>query len=632
MSVRSTRVIGPALLLTAAVVALLLGLVVGGGADPRVASDPGAVVRWGLPAAKFIVNLGAAVMAGSVVLAAFALRRGEKEFDIALDVTSIGAAALTISSGTTGYLTFLSSFNPEVSLGPAFGQQFGRFLLETELGRVWLITTVMAAVITVISYAFRGWGATLVLVVLSLTSLVPMATQGHSGSLANHDAAVMALVLHITSAAVWMGGLIALAYLRPNLREHRLRVIVERYSTIALVAFVIVTASGVARTIASVRGWSDLASGYGVVLMLKVVALTLLGLVGVAHRRWFIRRSVGERAPFWTFVGVEFAIMGVASGAAAALARTPAPADTTAPVLTTPAEILTEAPLPPELTLARWFAGNDVNVLWLLIAAFGIFFYLAGVRRLRQRGGEWQASRTSAWVLGMVLLAWANGGAVAVYAEYLHSIDAVGRVLLLLVVPFFLVLGAPWQLAMTTITSRTDGSRGVREWLQAAAGSSVIRFIARPVATVCAFALVLWSTSATGVLRSTLADPLLHELRVAGLLFVGSLLFSLLLRRRAMRGHWTWWTAIVGPAAALVGVGGWVVLQSGLIAANWFGAMGRQWGLEPMADQRIAGIVILVSGPLLVFVGIAVSRSRSSSPTFSASGQIRSHASRKVHS
>lgn len=632
MNAWGLRIAGPAILLVAGVVALLLGLVIGGGANPRIASDPGGIVRWGLPAAKLIVNLAAAMMAGSAVLAAYALRRGEKEFDTALDVASIGAAALTISSGVTGYLTFLSSFNPEVSLGPAFGQQFGRFLLETELGRVWLVTTVMAATITVISYAFRGWGAALLLVVLSLASLVPMATQGHSGSLANHDAAVTSLVLHITSAAVWLGGLLALVVLRPSAREHRLRVVVERYSTLALMTFVVVTVSGIARAMTSVSDWRDLLSPYGMVLLLKVLALTLLGIVGVAHRRWFIRRGVGERTPFWVFVAIEFAVMGVASGAAAALARTPAPADTSAPPLTTPAEILTEAPLPPELTPWRWLSGNDVDLLWLLVAGFAVFFYLAGVRRLRQHGESWSTRRVLAWVSGMVLLTWVNGGAVAVYSEYLHSIDALGRMLLLIVVPFLLVLGAPYRLALAAITSRTDGSRGIREWLQAGASSRIVRLLGRPFVAMFSFAVVLWSVSATGMLRDTLADPLLHELRVGALVLAGSLLATSILQSTGTYPRRVRWTVISGATVALVCVGGWVLLQNGLVAANWFGAMGREWGLEPIVDQRAAGMVILLAAPALFLVGSVIDRALASRPATPPARQGPLHSPRKASS
>lgn len=601
------RLAGPAILVVAGVLTLLAALMIGGGAVPRLISDPGAIVRWGLPTAKLLVNLSGGVMAGSAILALFALRAGKKEFNAALDMTSIGAAILTLSSGTTGFLTFLSSFNPQVSLGSEFGQQFGRFLLETELGQAWLITTIAAATITLLAYAFRGRAAVLIIGLLSLAALVPMATQGHSGSLANHDAAVMALVLHVTGAAVWLGGLLAVVILRPLLEETRLRIIVERYSTLALIAFIVVTVSGVARTLTSITGVGDLISTYGAVLVIKIVSLVVLGMIGVAHRRWFIRRERGEGSAFWSFVTLELAVMGLASGAAAALARTPSPADAIAPALTTPAEILTEAPLPAELTMDRWFVSWDVDLLWAMVAGFGIYFYLAGVRRLRRRGEDWTPARITAWAAGMLLLVWVTSGPISVYSDYLHSMDALGRILLVTVVPLLLVLGAPYRLALSAITIRTDGSRGIREWLQAGARSRTANFFAHPLRAACLFAASLWVTSATGVLRWTLADPLAHELRIFLLLTAGSFVMSSVIRPRRVRaGIVRTITALLVMLAPVL-VAAWVTFQGGLIAADWFGAMGRTWGLDPLVDQRMAGIV-LAFGVVCVGIAVAVAR------------------------
>ncbi|MBS1674480.1 MAG: bifunctional copper resistance protein CopD/cytochrome c oxidase assembly protein [Actinobacteria bacterium] len=599
------RVAGPAILIVAGVIMLLVGLLIGGGAAPRLTNDPGAFVRWGLPAAKLVVNLSAAVMAGSAVFAIFALQAGKREYNIVLDLASIGAAVLAISSGVSGFLTFLSSFNPRLSLGSEFGQQLGRFLLETELGRVWLITTIAAAVITLLTYALRTWAAAMLIGILSLATLIPMATQGHSGSLANHDAAVMALALHISGAAVWLGGLLALTFLRPRLNERPMRIVVERYSTIALVAFVIVTIAGVARTLTSITSVMDLASAYGVVLAVKIVALVVLGVIGALHRQRFIQRSGEGQSPFWAFVAIEFLVMGLASGAAAALARTPAPADTTAPPLTTPAEILTEAPLPPTLTITRWITSWDIDLLWALIAGFGIYFYAVGVRRLRKRGETWRTSHTVSWVAGMLVLFWCTSGPIAVYADYLHSVDALGRTLLVSVIPLLLVLGAPYQLAMVAITSRTDDSRGVREWIQAAAGSRQVRLFASPIVASVLFALVLWVTSATGLLRWTLSDPLGHELRIAVLLATGTILSRSLLRAGMATPRTTFFAATLVPVAPIV-IGGWIALQNGLIAANWFGAMGRDWGFEPTVDQKIAGVTVLAGAlPVLLTVMLA---------------------------
>ena len=84
MNSRALRLAGPLILVAAAITALLLGLVYGGGAQPLLLGDPGPLVRWGLPASTLVVNLTAAGMVGSLVLALFALRAGERPFDTAL--------------------------------------------------------------------------------------------------------------------------------------------------------------------------------------------------------------------------------------------------------------------------------------------------------------------------------------------------------------------------------------------------------------------------------------------------------------------------------------------------------------------------------------------------------------------
>ena len=60
--------------------------------------------------------------------------------------------------------------------------------------------------------------------------------------------------------------------------------------------------------------------------------------------------------------------------------------------------------MPPELTFSRYFTEWGFDIAWVLICAFGIFFYLAGAYRLRRRGDRWPVHRTVLWVLGMLTL------------------------------------------------------------------------------------------------------------------------------------------------------------------------------------------------------------------------------------
>nr|WP_211160670.1 cytochrome c oxidase assembly protein [Microbacterium sp. MF43] len=613
------RAAGPVILVVSALIVLVWALAYGGGAAPLAIGDPGPIARWGLPTAKLFVNLSAAGMAGALVTALFALTSGEREFDIALDAASVSAAVFTVSAAVTGFLTFVDAFNPAIDAGPEFGAQLGRFLVETEVGRTWLITTVAGAALTVLTFAVRSWTATLFVAILALAALVPMGTQGHSGEEANHHEAMTALILHIIGAAVWLGGLLLMVLVRPALSRDRLASVLARYSSIALAAFVVVALSGTVRAVIGLQDWGALLSPYGVILCVKIVALIALGALGAWYRVRLIGRvrETGASRTFWTLVAFELVLMGVASGAAAALARTPPPVASAPPAQRTPAEVLTGAPLPPELTPDRWLSAWNIDLLWAVAAGFGVFFYLAGVWRLRRRGDEWPLYRTIMWVAGLALLVWVTGGVINVYQDYLFSMHMVGHMLLTMAIPVLLVAGAPVTLAARAIRKRDDGTRGGREWILWAVHSPVARVLTNPFVAAGLFIGSLWVFYYTDLFRWSLYDHLGHEWMVAHFLFTGYLFVLTLIGidpvpyRLPYPGRLL---LLIGIMAMHAFFGIAIMMQSGLIVAEWFGSMGRQWGLPPLEDQYFGGGVAWSIGEiptLILAITVAIQWSRS---------------------
>lgn len=590
------RFTGPTILGLTAVIATVIGLSIGGGAEPRLVSDPGAIVRWGLPLAKLIVNLSGAIMVGTLVLTLFGLSAGTRPFNVSLNLASIGAAVLTLASGTVTYLTFLSSFNPEVNLGPEFGAQFGRFLIETDLGRAWLITTILSAVVTLLAFAARSYLPVLLTTVLAVISLVPMATQGHSGDLRNHDAAVLSLVLHVIFAALWLGGLLLLVIVRPIVTRDSLETLLRRYSSLALVAFIGVVISGYARALTAISRWEDWATPYGVLLLAKIAALLILGVFGALQRRRLIPKASMGKGTFWSFVVTELAIMGIASGAAAALARTRTAADSATVSRNTAAEILTRVSVPPELDGERWLFAWNLDVLWIILCGLGLAFYGMGVRRVRQRGQCWPVYRTALWMTAMVLLFWATSGPTAVYGDYLFSMRLLSLSVVGAVVPLLLVSAAPLSLASGAIHARQDGSRGIREWIAWAAGTPLIRFMLHPIVAAGLFFGSLWAVFYTDLFRWSLSDLLAHQWLIAHLLLMGLLLVTSFAHtaRSIARLSALWRLCTLAMLTLAIGLLGLAVTTgSGLIASEWFGAMGRTWGPTPVQDQQIGGVIAL---------------------------------------
>lgn len=615
---RSVRVLGPAVLTIVALVATFAALAFGGGADAQLIQDPGPITRYGVPIAKLLTNLSAAGMIGALVLAVWALSPKRREFDLALDVAAASAAVMTVASAATAFFTFLLVTAVPFDLSDDFGQKLGQFVTTIELGQAWLTTTLIAATVTVLCFAVRNHTALVFVTALAVASLVPMAQQGHAAGAAGHNAAISALGLHLVFAAVWLGGLLTLVLLKRSFGTDRLPVVLARYSTVALICFIVVALSGYSSAALRIGTLDELATPYGGLVLVKVTALIALGCFGAAQRRFLIGRmtravgfgagagldtrptSSGATRPagataatgaFWWLVVGELVFMGLASGVAAALARTATPVTEQAGSLArSPAEILTGEPLPPWPEYFRFFTEWEPDLLWVVACGFGIFFYVAGVLRLRRRGDHWPVYRAVLWVAGLLLLAYVTSGGVNVYEQYLFSAHMLGHMALTMAVPVLLVPGAPVTLAARAIRPRKDGSRGGREWILLAVHSKFAGFIANPIVAAVLFAGSLWVFYYTPLFRWSMFDHIGHEWMVAhflitGYLFVQSLIgidpvpyrlpypFRLLLLLGTMAFH-----AFFGLA---------IMTGTGLFLADWYGAMG--WGTDALVDQQLGG-------------------------------------------
>nr|WP_256921815.1 cytochrome c oxidase assembly protein [Leifsonia sp. NCR5] len=616
---RLVRIIGPAVLLIVAIVSMIAALAFGGGAAAPLLADPGALVRWGLPTATLIVNLSAAGTIGALVLACFAFSPEKDEFGKSLDFAAGSAAVMTVASAATGLFTFVSVSNVPWSFDEAFSNGLSSFVTSVSIGQAWLGITLIAAAVTVLCFAVRNHTALIFVTALAIASIVPMAQQGHSADAAGHDAAVTSFGLHVLFAAIWLGGLVTLIVARRTLDGGRLVPVLERYSSLALIAFIVVAASGYVNAELRVGTLAQLATPYGILVLVKVAALGALGVFGVMQRRILIGRlkAGGKRSTFWWIVTAELAFMGIASGVAAALARTATPVAEKLGQSPTPAQILTGEKLPPELTWGRLFTSWNFDLLWVLACGFAIFFYLAGVWRLRKRGDAWPIHRTVFWILGIVLLFYITSGGVNVYEKYLFSTHMLAHMVLTMMVPLLLVPGAPVTLALRSIRKRTDGSRGGREWILLAVHSRFANVISNPVVAAVLFAGSLWAFYYTPLFRWATTDHIGHEwmiihFLITGYLFVQSLIgidpvkyrlpyaFRLLLLLGTMAFH------------AFFGLS--IMQSTGLLLADWFGSMGRTWGDSPLVDQQTGGGIAWSVGEIptvILAIVVAIQWSRS---------------------
>ena len=173
-----------------------------------------------------------------------------------------------------------------------------------------------------------------------------------------------------------------------------------------------VAVSGTVRAAVGLGGWSGLDSAYGVILIVKVAALLIASACSAPWYRTRLIARLREDAAaqrFWWLVTLELAFMGIASGAAAALARTAPPNGEQLPAVQTPAEILTGSPLAAGARPStRWFTAWDIDLLWLFVCGFATLLLPGG------RGPAASTRRRVAdvphdlLVLGVLLLFWVD--------------------------------------------------------------------------------------------------------------------------------------------------------------------------------------------------------------------------------
>ncbi len=94
-------------------------------------------------------------------------------------------------------------------------------------------------------------------------------------------------LLHVTAAALWIGGLIALAFVAPRdgAPPELLAAAARRFSTLAVAAVAILALTGVARALSELSAVSQLwTTGYGRAILVKTGLFAVLLGLGAASR------------------------------------------------------------------------------------------------------------------------------------------------------------------------------------------------------------------------------------------------------------------------------------------------------------------------------------------------------------
>ena len=587
----------------AAVIALIAGLLIGGGAAATALADAGELVRIGQPITKVILNFSMAVSVGTLVFAAFAIADKSTLLGKALDLAAAAAVVWALAGALNFLLTYLVVSGSSIRTDATFGESLWLFATSIELGTSLALNAGAAVLVSVLAIAFRSLTATALLAALGMAALIPLALIGHAAGTANHSLAVNAIGVHLVAVVIWVGGLVALFSLRGNSAEES-STLTERYSSLALVAFGLIAVSGVSSAAIRITSPSEIFSNYGLLIVLKVAAFVLLGVLGAIYRKRLIGKlAAGATAAksFFSLVLVEFVIMGTAMGLATALSKTAPPAASEWVTDITPAQILTGEPLPPELVASSFITAWKLDLVWAIICVAAIAAYVMGVRKLAKRGDKWSWMRTTSWITGMLVLFYTTSGALNAYQEYLFSIHMIGHMILAMAIPVLLVPGAPVTLIMRAVEKRQDDSRGIREWVLWAVHTKYARFVANPIVAALLFASSLVTFYYTPLFAWATHEHIGHEWMIVHFLITGYLFAQALIGidpGPVRLPYAARLLLLIGAMAFHAFFGLSLMDGSGLLLADWYGAMGRTWGDDPLTDQHTGGAIAWGIGEL----------------------------------
>ena len=624
-----------AAVLVAALAVLVLSLALGGALAPSVLGDPGDLVRYGLPVVRTVHDLSAALAVGGFAVATFLLPHPSPAWTRAVRVGGGAAGLWALSALLVLVLTAMDVIGAAPGAA-GFGAQFAQFAQEIDLGRALLVTTVLAAVLATIGAAVTtpvgaAWGTA-----VGILALLPLSLSGHASGSASHETAVSSLAMHLVGVTVWVGGLAAVLLVAPltgrvadrtsgkaagrasngagGERAVDLPVLAARYSTIALWCFAAVALSGVLNASVRLGGWSGLSSSYGVLVVGKVVALLALGVLGAWHRRRTLPLLASRPRAFLRIAAGELVLMGAAVGLGVALSRSPTPVPDDNPTASA-AEDLLGQPVPPPLSVGNWFTQTSPDLLRITVGTLMLVGYLLGVRALRRRGDRWSPGRTIWWVLGCLLLLFVADGGPAAYGRITFSAHMLQHMLLAMVVPPMLVLGAPVTLALRTLPVRRDGSRGAREWLLSLVHSRFLALLGHPLVAAVLFAGSLVVFYYSPLFELALRTHVGHELMMVHFLGAGYLFSSVLIGvdPGAHRPPYPLRLILLLATMAFHAFFGVALMQgTALLAPDWFAAVSP--GEDLLASQQEGGDIAWGIGevPTLILVlGVAIGWSRS---------------------
>ena len=513
-------------------------------------------------------------------------------------------SAATWFIGVVGSIIFTLAQILDSSLSVALDPTVIRsFITQITLGQYLAFEAFLALLVFVYSFQAKKILSLIFLLGLSIIGIISPVFQSHAASSGSHSLVIGSLVIHVIGLSLWVGGILAIAMLSATDRA----IAVPRFSQLALWSAIAVVISGTVNAWTRLNFVSAWDSTYAYIVIAKTLATIALVAIGYLHRKNLAGKESINWIGFAKLLSVEAIIMVVTVAMGAWLSNTGSP-DRPGLQKFDPALAVVGFTAPPKPTWSLILLSYEPNALIIGILLLMVGLYVKGVLVLTKRGDKWPVGRTISFALGIAVIDFATSGGLGLYAHFSFSYHMIAHMLLAMIAPIGLVLGAPMTLALRTLPQgRTPSERGIRGSLLAALHSKIGTFYTNPIVALLIFDGSLFALYFTDLFASMMQSHVGHLFMTLHFLAAGFLFFFVVIGIDPNPRKIPHLVQIVMLFAAMsIHAFFSVALMSTttLIDKGYFASLQTPWLTDLLADQKLGGSIGWAMGEVPILIAL----------------------------